>query len=287
MMRSRWRRLLRLVPITLGLVGLALLAWAFWWEPRRLVVRSVTLTLPCWTGDPLLLGLVSDLHVGSPGTGLAKLDRIVDSLNAGRPDAILLLGDFVIQGVKGGRFVAPETIAARLGRLRAPFGVHAVLGNHDWWLDGPRVERAFERAGIPVLDDEAVLLHTSGGPLWLVGISDFWQGRHDVARALRGVTTDAAVLAMTHNPDIFPSLPGRVCLTVAGHTHGGQVALPLIGRPVVPSKYAQRYAAGHIEEGGRHLFVTSGVGTSIVPVRFRVPPEILFLRIEATPESRR
>lgn len=82
-----------------------------------------------------------------------------------------------------------------------------------------------------------------------------------------------------HNPDIFPAVPSRVCLTLAGHTHGGQVALPLIGRPIVPSDYGDRYAVGHIHEAGKRLFVTSGVGTSIIPVRFRVAPEIVFLRV--------
>lgn len=282
-MRSRWKHLLRPLPLAIVLLGLALPAWAFWWEPRSLVVRHETLTLPCWNGDPVLLAVVSDLHVGSPGTGLSKLDRVVQSLNEARPDAVLLLGDFVIQGVAGGRFVPPETIAAHLRGLHAPLGVHAVLGNHDWWFDAPRVARAFEEVGIPVLDESAVQLRATGSSFWLVGISDFWQGRHDVAAALAEVTNGAPAVAMTHNPDVFPTIPRRVCLTVAGHTHGGQVALPWIGAPIVPSRYGQRYAAGYVEEGGRHLFVTSGVGTSIVPVRFRVPPEILFLRVEPAP----
>ena len=98
-------------------------------------------------------------------------------------------------------------------------------------------------------------------------------------RALKGVTNSAPVIVITHNPDVFPLVPNRVCLTIAGHTHGGQVALPLVGRLIVPSKYGQRYAIGHIREEGRDLFVTSGVGTSIIPVRFRVPPEIVFLEI--------
>jgi hypothetical protein len=88
------------------------------------------------------------------------------------------------------------------------------------------------------------------------------------------VSDDAPVLAFTHNPDVFPHVPARVALTIAGHTHGGQVVLPLLGRPLVPSAYGQRYAIGHVEEDGRHLFVSSGLGTSIFPVRFGVPPEI-------------
>jgi len=211
--------------------------------------------------------------------GMSKLDQLVEVINAAGPDAILLLGDFVIQGVIGGRFVPPELIAERLRSLRAPLGIYAVLGNHDWWLDGPRVERALEAVGITVLDDAAVPLRQGDSPFWLAGISDFWQGQYDVAATLGRVQGNAPVIVMTHNPDIFPSVPAHVCLTLAGHTHGGQVALPFIGRPVVPSRYGQRYAVGHVEERGKHLFVTSGVGTSILPLRFRVPPEVLLLRV--------
>jgi predicted MPP superfamily phosphohydrolase len=192
---------------------------------------------------------------------------------------VVLLGDFVIQGVVGGEFVAPEEIAARLSRINAPLGVYAVLGNHDWWLDASRVVGAFEAVNISVVEDRAVRLEIANNAFWLVGISDFMEGAHDVGRAMALVADDAPAIAITHNPDVFPTVPPRVCLTLAGHTHGGQVALPLVGRPVVPSTYGQRYAIGHVHEHGKRLFVTAGVGTSIIPVRFRVPPEIVFLNV--------
>lgn len=273
----------RLVRSSLALVtafGVTLALWAFWWEPRRLVARETGVSLSCWTGEPLRIAIASDLHVGSPYTGVEKLDRLVARINSGRPDIIVLLGDFVIQGVVGGRFVPPETIAARLGHLRARAGVYAVLGNHDWWLDAPRVIRAFERAGIHVIEDSARALETSGNRFWLVGISDFMEGPHDVRRALAPVTDHLPAIAITHNPDIFPAVPARVCLTLAGHTHGGQVALPAVGRPIVPSEFGQRYAIGHVHEHGKQMFVTAGVGTSIIPVRFRVPPEVVFLTVK-------
>jgi predicted MPP superfamily phosphohydrolase len=94
------------------------------------------------------------------------------------------------------------------------------------------------------------------------------------------------VLAFTHNPDVFPQVPHRVALTIAGHTHGGQVALPFVGRPVVPSKYGQRYAIGHVVEDARHLFVSPGIGTSVVPVRFQVPPEISVLTLRSADDAR-
>ena len=274
-LRSR----LRNAAVMVAAIFVVLALWAFWWEPRRLVVRESSIDLSCWRGRPLRIAVASDLHIGSPYTGVEKLERVVARINAGRPDVVVLLGDFVIQGVAGGQFVTPEAIAAGLGKLRAPLGVYAVLGNHDWWLDAPRVIRAFQSVGITVVEDSARLLSAAGQPFWLVGISDFMEGAHDVPLALRAVTSDAPAIAITHNPDVFPSIPSRVCLTLAGHTHGGQVAIPFVGRPVVPSEFGERYAIGHIHENGRRLFVTAGVGTSIIPVRFRVPPEVVFLTI--------
>jgi predicted MPP superfamily phosphohydrolase len=199
-------------------------------------------------------------------------------VNAARPDLIVLLGDYVIHGIIGGRFIEPEPVAMVLGGLRAPLGVFAVTGNHDWWYDGPRVTGALEAAGIRVLDDAAAPL-PAGGPLWIAGVGDLWTRPADVRRALAEVPADAPVVVITHNPDLFPVVPARVLLTLAGHTHGGQVDLPLLGRLIVPSRYGARYAIGHVREDGRDLFVTPGLGTSILPVRFRVPPEISLLTV--------
>jgi|SRR5688572_8120591 len=270
--------------LALLFVVLALMVWGFVIEPRRLVIREVALTLPDWPrgNDRLRVAVLTDLHVGSPHHGVARLRSIVDRVNSLNADVVLLLGDYVIQGVAGGEFVAPELIAPELHRLTARHGVFAVLGNHDWWLNAVRVRNALDSAGIPVLEDSAVHITAGDRKLWLTGISDFWEGRHDVAAALRHVTTIDPVIAFTHNPDVFPGIPDRVSLTIAGHTHGGQVRLPLIGPPVVPSRFGQRYAYGHIVEGKRHLYVSSGTGTSILAVRFRVPPEIVILTLRSS-----
>lgn len=203
-------------------------------------------------------------------------------MNAERPDVVCILGDLVIHGVIGGRTVAPEAIAAELKRLRAAAGVVAVLGNHDAWLNHDRVRDALERNGIPVVEETAARLESPAGPLWVAGISDLWTGSHDIAKALAAVQDDGApVILLTHNPDVFPLVPDRVALTLAGHTHGGQVRLPFLGRPIVPSRFGERFAAGHVVEGGRHLFVATGLGTSILPVRFRVPPAITMITVAA------
>jgi len=261
-------------------VLLALTTWACWIEPSRLTIVHEQIVLPSFGTRHLRVAVMSDIHAGAPFIDLAKLQTIVDRTNAEHPDLTCLLGDYVIQGVRGGHFMEPETIARELGRLRASLGVFAVLGNHDGWFDGPRVATALSGAGIRVLQDESTLVPSSGGAVWLVGITDFGTGPHDVAAALSGVDDpDRPVIAMTHNPDLFPRIPDRVALTLSGHTHGGQVWLPFIGAPIVPSVFGQRYAAGHIVEGGRQLFVTTGIGTSIIPVRFGVPPSIAILTL--------
>jgi predicted MPP superfamily phosphohydrolase len=132
---------------------------------------------------------------------------------------------------------------------------------------------------VVLLEDTAVRLPVSGEPLWLAGVSDPWTRPADIARALAAVPEVAPVIVVTHNPDIFPRMPARVLLTLAGHTHGGQVYLPVLGRLIVPSRYGSRYAIGHVHEDGRDLFVTPGIGTSIIPVRFRVPPEISLVTV--------
>jgi predicted MPP superfamily phosphohydrolase len=210
---------------------------------------------------------------------LDKLRTVVERTNREKPDLVLLLGDLVIDDVLGGEFIEPELIAGELGKLHAPLGIVAVLGNHDWWNDGARITRALQHAGLTVLENEARRIERDGRSFWLIGIADLWTRQPDIAGSLEQVNDSNPVLLMTHNPDIFPAVPARVSLTLAGHTHGGQVNFPLFGRVVVPSKFGQRYAMGHVVEDGRHLFVGAGVGTSIIPVRFRVPPEIVILTL--------
>ena len=263
---------------------------AFWLEPASLTVAEERIALRSSASrqppaarsahGSLRIAILTDLHVGSPFNGLAKLHRIVERTNAARPDIVCILGDLVIQGVIGGEFVAPEQIAAALKNLSAPAGVFAVLGNHDGWLDHDRVRAALQQSGIHIVEETAMRVETASGPLWIAGISDLWTGTHDIHKALSPVKDDgAAVVLLTHNPDVFPDVPDRVAVTLAGHTHGGQVRLPFVGRPIVPSRFGQRYAAGHVVEGGRHMIVATGLGTSILPIRFRVPPAITMLTL--------
>ena len=271
--------------ISCGLLALIFgcLLWGFLIEPSRLVVHQTTLPLPSWPRalDGFKIALLSDIHAGAPFIREEKLAAIVAETNRTTPDLILLAGDFVVGNEPLSRPIAPEIIAKGLSGLRARLGIYAVLGNHDEWEDAARIRGALEAEGIHVLDNEVTEIHDRGASIWIAGLADLMTREQKIAATI-GKAGDL-VIALTHEPDSFPDMPSRVALTLAGHTHGGQVALPLLGALVVPSRYGQRYAAGHIVEGGKHLFVTTGIGTSILPVRFGVTPEIAVLTLVAAP----
>lgn len=267
--------------LTLFALGLLLAMDALWVEPARLVVHRKELRVPRWPTalSGLRVALLSDLHVGSPHWDLAHLRELVERTNAEHPDLILLAGDYEINGVWFGSHVAIEPIAAELARLRAPLGVVAVLGNHDWWNGAARVRHALEANGVRVLDDETQLLTARGSNFAVLGLRDESFRQRTAAEELALAPPGLPLIVLVHEPDVFAELDQRALLTLAGHTHGGQVNVPLLGRCVVPSRFGARYAAGEIVENGRTLFVTTGVGTSILPVRFGVPPEIALLTL--------
>jgi predicted MPP superfamily phosphohydrolase len=252
-------------------------------------VSRLEIATPAWPADamPLRIALLADIHAAGPHDLPARCARVVARANAEAPDLVLLLGDYVDRRRIKTAFVPPEVIAPVLGRLRAPQGVYAVLGNHDWEVGGARVARALGAAGIEVLDNAARRLRRAGGDWWLVGVGDASIGADRLAATLAQVTDAAPALVMTHSPDIFPEVPARVALCVAGHTHGGQVRLPLVGALYVPSRYGRRYAYGHLVEAGRHLVVTRGVGHSVLPVRFLCPPEIMVITLRSGPAADR
>ncbi|MBL8921173.1 MAG: metallophosphoesterase [Myxococcaceae bacterium] len=269
--------------LVLFVVGLVLAGWGFFVEPARLVAREEALPVPGWPPalNGLRVALLSDLHVGAPFIDAAKVREVRARIDAWRPDLVLLAGDVLVGHEPGARAVAPAQAVEPLKGWGAPLGVYATLGNHDWWVDGEATTRALEEAGLRVLENEAVPIETGRGRIWLAGLADVWTRKTDAERALSFVTDDAPVLAFTHNPDVFPDMPARFSVVFAGHTHGGQVRLPLLGAPIVPSKFGQRYARGAVVEDGRLLFVTTGVGTSVLPVRFGVAPEVALLTLVA------
>ncbi len=288
-----------------GMVGLAGYGLAV--DPGyRLEVTRYSVRPPNWTpGLNLTVGVIADVHAGGPLMPVERIRAIAERTNALKPDMVVLLGDFTANHKLKTRTVAPAEWAEALSILKAPLGVHAILGNHDWWDDlaaqrsghGPvEGRRMLERFGIPVYENDAVRLHKGGRGFWLAGLGDQLafvkamrrrrrsrngpRGVDDLPGTLAKVTDDAPVILLAHEPDIFTRVPKRVSLTLSGHTHGGQVRL--FGHsPRVPSRYGNRFAYGHIVEEGRHLVVSGGLGCSILPVRIGVPPEIVMVDVAA------
>ncbi len=265
---SMWKFLI------IGIVlGAGMLLWAFGIEPKLLMPRFYRLPQQNLAG--LRIVFISDLHIAPNQRG--RLQKIVREANKSEPDIIILGGDYV-KGHKGTTSMPPEKIAAELRKLQAKNGIFAVLGNHDWYLDGEKVRQALQQAGIPVLENENISLQTGRGELTIAGAADYTMRIPDLEKTLKGA--HAPVLLVTHSPDIFPQVPKNVMLTLAGHTHGGQVAVPFIGPLLIPSDFGRRYAGGLIEEDGKKMIVGRGLGTSLLPVRFNCPPEIVIIDFE-------
>lgn len=271
-MRLRSRLLL-----ILALAAIALFAWMHHVARADPIVRRATVHLPDWPGKqpPVRLLLLSDIHIGSAAMDPARLERIVDQINALKPDLVMIAGDFV-QGfdpVRGTEYA--EELVAPLSRLRAPLGVIAVSGNHDYWAGRNSLSPALKRAGVTLLVNQA----TERGPLAIAGMADGYTRHEDVTATAAALDQlSGARIAMVHGPDMAPKMPRGVHLMLAGHTHCGQIALPWYG---ALAKIARaRYGCGWVRDPGRLNLTTAGVGTSLLPLRLGVYPEMWLLTLE-------
>lgn len=294
---NRRRFLQGLIALVFGAVVAG--TYGFLIEPMlRLRVRRWRINPPGWTGGPLKIAVLADLHAGEPWVSLERVRRIVARTNALGADLIVILGDLPAGHRFVSRAVPLADVTEALSHLDAPLGVHAILGNHDWWDDraaqarggGPSlVAGLLQAAGIPVLQNRALRINpgAEGSAFWLAGVDDQlafprgggrFAGLDDLSGTLSQITDDAPVILLAHEPDIFPKVPDRVALTLSGHTHGGQIRV-FGWSPVVPSTYGNRFAYGHVREGARDLVVSGGIGCSILPVRFGVVPEITMIEL--------
>ncbi len=260
----------------------ALLGYARFVEPYwlRVIEQPLILSdLPAAAEGRRVVQL-SDLHLG-PWISPEYLNRAVTLANSLEPDLMVLTGDYVR---KDPRYIAP--VYEILSQLQAPLGVYGVFGNHDQWEDPDlsRSREAMADAGIVNLTDRAARLTGDGQGLWLVGVGDLWTGRPDLDKALAPLPPDAPVMLLSHNPDFAEQVHDpRVRLVLAGHTHGGQVRLPLLGARVVPSNHGQKYSAGLVATGGRLVYVNRGVGMAVLPVRLGCRPEVTVLTLHGGP----
>jgi predicted MPP superfamily phosphohydrolase len=246
--------------------------------------------------------VIADVHACDPWMSLERIEAIVDRTNGLNADLIVLLGDYVAGLHQVTRIIPANEWARVLAGLKAPLGVHAVMGNHDYWVDtavqraghGPTVaHRALEAAGIPVYENDAVRLTKDGRPFWIAGLGDQLAflparrfrstgrfGADDLTATLAKVTDDAPIILLAHEPNIAPRVPARVALQLSGHTHGGQVRL-LGWSPAVPRQHGLRLAYGHVRLKC-DVIISGGLGCSFMPLRVGVPPEIVEVTLGRT-----
>lgn len=292
------KRIVRAIAAVSAL-GAVLLAYSYFIEPTRLVATTDTLYIKNWNAafDGLKIVLIGDIHGGSNGATEEKLRQVVTLTNQQNADIVVLLGDYVSQKVEN-RPVSQrtlrmpmETIADNLSGIRATYGVFAVLGNHDGWYGDDRAAAELTRIGYRVLQNEVAVIERNGQRLRIFGMRDHlhlpggWVQTSNDARALMESTGSGDIILLEHSPDILQVVSGAFSISpdlrlmLSAHTHGGQVWMPVLGRAIVPSGYGQKYAYGHVVDNNVDLWVTSGVGTSVLPFRFMVPPEIAVLTI--------
>jgi predicted MPP superfamily phosphohydrolase len=280
---SAMRRLLK-VLLLLGVILAVLWAWGFHNARADPIVRKAHVALPDWPrgAAPVRVVLISDVHIGNMAMDAARLSRIVGQVNALKPDLVLIAGDLVYGHDPVAARDYASALIAPLAGLRAPLGVVAVFGNHDEGTSPAAIMAALAQAHITVLRNQAIVK----GPLAIAGVGDFYSGHADPFATVAELNhLPGARIALSHSPDLAPHLPPGIGLFLAGHTHCGQVVLPLLG--VVSKVSMDRYLCGIVHDGTLTTIVTGGLGTSGVPLRFGAPPDLWLVAIGPKASSTR
>lgn len=219
---------------------------------------------------------ISDLHFGR-NVRPEFIDTVVDRVLELNADAIVITGDFVSRVTHG----EPDMIVHALSRLHAREGVYAILGNHDWWENASLVTESLRQAEINLLSNANMCWRRGGQTLHLAGVDDVWCGKNDLDEALRGIPGAAAAIALVHEPDYADVVARdkRVILQLSGHSHGGQVRLPMLG-PISLPEWGKKYIAGQYEIDDLTLYTNRGIGTVVWPVRLGSRPEITLFTLK-------
>lgn len=252
------------------IIGIIFAIYSFFVEPNKLEITNYKIQDKELAGIKIVFA--SDFHV-KPNQQ-KRLEQIVNTINAQNPDLVVSVGDYV-SGHTQESTMHPKQIAEELSKIKTNYGFYTTLGNHDGWYDKVYIEELLEAKGINVLNNENVKLQINNREIYIAGVEDKMTASPNIYEALEN--TKSPTILLTHTPDIFPKVPSDVNLTLAGHTHGGQVRLPLLGALIVPSDYGNKYSSGLIEEKGKKMIVTNGIGVSILPIRFNCPPEVVVI----------
>ena len=279
MTRRRFLRWALGAGLTAAAAGAGSMGYAFALEPDWLAAERVTVHVPDLPTamDGLTVAQLSDLHWG-PYTGEREVRIAVEKANAFAADLIVLTGDYVLSSAE---YAAP--CALELAALRAPRGVFAIPGNHDYWTNIDTVAAQLQATGLTLLRNASRRLEVKGTPLWLTGVDDVWEQRHDLDAALAAVPRGEPVLLLVHEPDFADQAarsPHRILLQLSGHSHGGQVNLPFYG-PLVLPWLGRKYPAGLQTAAGSTLqvYTSRGVGVIAPPLRFNCRPEVTLLTL--------
>ena len=271
------RSLLRFI-LALAALGLAATAYMYSVATRDPVVRRASLAMPDWpkSAPPLRVALLSDVHVAGPDMPPSRIERIVDKVNSLKPGLVLIAGDFVSdKRLATRKYPAAEGLAP-LARLKAQHGVYAVLGNHDHWRNAAEVRAALRGAKVRILDNQA----TTVGPLRLGGVDDDFTDNADMKATVASMRAGrGSRVLLSHSPDVAALAPPDVSLILAGHTHCGQIQLPLVGAVKYESSHGERFGCGLRVERGRRVVVTAGIGTSVLPLRLGAVPDLWLLTL--------
>lgn len=289
--------------LTLAAIAIIMVIWVAWIEPRKLVVRHFQCGLTN-VRHPFRAVIVADIQPNSYHWPAARLkDTFARVATEEQPDLVFWLGDYYNAPTdKMKEYLADNRqlkiwverhlprmrdIADAMVPLRGRLGTYAILGNHDWAWSGSRTQSRLEEFGVTVLKDDVVHLHdeATGQKIDIIGYEDLSSGRTpDYARVHASLDPNAAHISLSHSPDAFPVAAGGAEIMLSGHTHGGQVRLPFIGPLLLPIHY-KKYDRGWFRDGDRHLFVSSGLGTSLPPFRLLCPPEIVVIDFVPTKDG--
>jgi uncharacterized protein len=266
--------------LLLVLLGIGILAKGYWNATRDPVIRTASLSVKDWPDDepPLKILLISDIHVAGPDMPPERLRHIVTRLNALKPDMVLIAGDLVSEkGVATHIYTAAE-IVEPLSGLKSRLGTVVAIGNHDHWFKSAPLEAELRKHNITVVKNDAI----ERGPLVLGVVDDIHIGLDDIPAtfaAMDKLPPKPRVL-LAHSPDVVPDMPSAVAAVFAGHTHCGQIAFPLFGALTYASRYGDRFACGAINDNGQPVFVTAGLGTSVLPLRYGAVPDAWLITLK-------
>jgi uncharacterized protein len=214
---------------------------------------------------------LSDIH-HSPFTNLEHIIRTVKVSNRLKPDMFVLTGDYVSHETN---YIEP--VAKVLGELKSEFGTFACLGNHDHWTDPEMITDSFRAAGMTVLINEGLRFEARGASFWLAGVDDHLVGKTDLPASLKGSFADEMKLLLAHNPVIFrQAVKEKIDLVLSGHTHGGQVKIRDEEKRILPRR---KLTNGLHERKDTQIYITRGIGTVVLPIRYQCPPEISLIEL--------